>query len=107
MTLESQAPDHIPVYSDLLKRLISMAAAIKTVHVYQHVPDSEKYTARAFLIRLGYNGKEHQTTRKTLLDHLDGYASFRRDADMNKHKAKLARQRREKAAQRNQGRRRR
>ena len=107
MALGSQDPDHIPVYIDLLKRLVSMAATIKTVHVYQHVPDSEKYTARSFLIRLGYNGKEHREARKVLLAHLDGYASFRRDADMNKHKAKLARQRREKAAQRNPQRRRR
>ena len=104
--LDAQDPDNLPIYNDLLKRLVTMAATIKVVHVYQHIPDSEKYTARAFLIRLGYNGKDQRGARKVLLDHLEGYAAFRHEADMDKHKAKLLKQRREKAAQQ-RGRRRR
>ena len=105
LPLESQNPDHVPVYNELLRRLVAMAHSIKGVQVGQHVPDSEKYTARAFLIRLGFNGKDHRDARNVLLHHLDGYAAFRRDADMNKHNAKLARQRRETATHRSSQRR--
>lgn len=63
--MTNQDPDHIPVYKDLLKQLISMAAMIKSIRLYQHVPDSEKYTARAFLIRLGYLDIFHHRTIST------------------------------------------
>lgn len=98
--LENHDPEHIPVYNELLRRLVAMSHSIKRVTLEQHIPDSEKYTARAFLIRLGYNGKAEANARKVLLDHLDGYASFRFDTDMEKHKAKLARQRRENVSRR-------
>ena len=39
--------------------------------------ESEKYSFRIFLIRLGFNGKENAAVRKTLLHRLSGSAAFR------------------------------
>ena len=82
--------DRMPVYSDLLRRTVEMACSIRRVQLTQQIPDSDKYSARAFLLRLGYTGREHRTARQVLLNHLDGYAAFRLEADMEAHKARLA-----------------
>ena len=82
--------DRLPVYSDLLQRIVVMACSIRRVQLAQQIPDSDKYSARSFLLRLGYTGREHRAARQVLLDHLDGYAAFRLEADMEAHKARLA-----------------
>ena len=42
--------------------------------------DNEKYAFRCFLLRLGFIGDEHKTSRKILLRNLSGSSAFKAGA---------------------------
>ena len=58
-------------------------------------PENEKYHANSWLMRMGLRGPGHKETRHILMGHLTGFAAFRSAADMQAHKKRVARQRRE------------
>src|SRR5690606_27112052 len=45
--------------------------------------DNPKYAFRTWLIRLGMNGPEYKTTRKMLLQNLEGSGAFRKVSEPN------------------------
>ena len=58
-------------------------------------PESEKYRATSWLVRMGFAGAAHKELRHTLTAHLNGYAAFKSAADMRAHCEKCAAKRRE------------
>jgi hypothetical protein len=59
-------------------------------------PENEKYFARAWLLRIGYNGADSKAERNLLLKHLKGHSAFPNDDAATRHKEKYAAIRREK-----------
>ena len=51
--------------------------------------DSEKYTLRTFLLRLGFIGADYRQTRAILIEHLSGHAAFKNQADADAFYEKL------------------
>ena len=58
-------------------------------------PENEKYHANSWLMRMGLRGPGYKETRRILMGHLTGFAAFRSAADMQAHKERMARKRRE------------
>jgi hypothetical protein len=48
-----------------------------------------KYYVNSFLNQLGFGGVEHKNDRRILMGHIRGYAAFKNNAQMEKHKARL------------------
>ena len=46
-------------------------------------------------MRMGFGGSEHKELRHTLMHHLNGYAAFKSEADMQAHREKYAQMRRD------------
>lgn len=57
--------------------------------------ENEKYHANSWLMRMGFGGTDYKETRRILLSHLTGFAAFKSAADMQAHKEKYARLRKE------------
>jgi len=70
-------PDEAAAYMAFLAAMCRMARDAKRVIATEKPVESEKYSFRIFLIRLGFNGKENAAVRKTLLHRLPGNAAFR------------------------------
>ena len=70
-------PDEAAAYMAFLAAMCRMARDAKRVIATEKPVESEKYSFRIFLIRLGFNGKENAAVRKTLLHRLSGSAAFR------------------------------
>ena len=80
---------------EFFTRLLAMAKRSLRVRMNIHEPESEKYAAHAFLMQLGLNGAGYKELRHTLMAHLNGYAAFKSEADMQAHKEKYAQLRKE------------
>ena len=77
--LPEQSPEGfiaITAYTEFLTALIRMAKDAKRVTATEKETESEKYTLRTFLLRLGFGGPEHKTVRKELLKPLNGHSAF-------------------------------
>ena len=57
--------------------LNKMAKEVKHTCVKPVITDNEKYTMRAWLLRLGFIGPEFKKTRELLLKNLEGNSAFR------------------------------
>lgn len=93
---EVGTPEQIAAYGEFLSALVKMAKESRRVSSKERETESEKYTFRTFLLRLGFNGPEHKKIRAILMEHLTGYAAFKNQADAD---AFFARQKAKKAAQ--------
>ena len=83
-------------YCELLDGVLRSAKAAKRVSITPHVaPESEKYRANSWLVRMGFVGAAHKELRHTLTSHLNGYAAFKSATDMRAHCEKCAAKRRE------------
>ena len=83
-------------YCELLDGVLRSAKAAKRVSITPHVaPESEKYRANSWLVRMGFAGAAHKELRHTLTSHLNGYAAFKSATDMRAHCEKCAAKRRE------------
>lgn len=87
-------PERWVVYGELTHRIVKAAREATRVKPTLLKPDNEKYFMRNWLIRLGYGGSDSKAARHILLGNLKGYAAFKNDADMDRHKAKYAELRR-------------
>ena len=81
-------------YSDLLCGILRTAAAAKRIYLKQNDDlENEKYHANSWLMRMGFGGTDFKETRRVLMKHLNGYASFRSVAEMEVHRERQARHR--------------
>lgn len=88
-------PERWMTYADLLNRMIAAAQEALRVSPTLLTPENEKYAMRGWLLRLGYGGSDLKARRRILLEKLKGYAAFRDDSGMERHKAKYAELRRQ------------
>lgn len=84
--------DVFATYAQLIDFICRMARTAKRVTAVERETESEKYTFRAFLLRLGFVGPEYKKMRELLLKNLSGYAAFKNQAEADafyeKQKAK-------------------
>lgn len=72
--------DETAAYSQLVSALCAMAKTQKRVNAKEKAVENEKFAFRVFLIRLGFIGSEHKTSRKVLLRNLNGNSAFKNGA---------------------------
>ena len=89
-------PERNMVYAMLTARIVKAAKEATRVFPERQEPENEKYFARAWLLRIGYNGADSKAERNILLKHLKGYSAFPNDDAATRHKEKYAAIRREK-----------
>ena len=89
-------PTRWTAYADLLKGMLRIAETATRINLKRlDDPENEKYHANSWLMRMGFRGPQYKETRRILMGHLTGFAAFRSAADMQAHKERVARQRRE------------
>ena len=100
ITLTSRAhqdePERNMLYAMLTARILKAAKEATRVFPERQEPENEKYFARAWLLRIGYNGADSKAERNLLLKHLKGHSAFPNDEAAEKHKTKYAEIRKEK-----------
>lgn len=67
-------------YHQFIEKLCEMARNQKRVIAKEKPVENEKYAFRCFLLRLGFIGEEYKTTRRVLLQNLEGSAAFKGEA---------------------------
>ena len=77
-------------YAGLIGRILNAARGATFILANKQEVDNAKYLARAFLLRLGYVGKEMKAERSLLLDHLSGFSAFPTEEAARKHSEKYA-----------------
>lgn len=93
---DDQNPAKWKFCGELMSGMMRMAKAATRVGLdSKATAENEKFYAHAWLVRMGYGGAEHKEFRAALLNHLNGYAAFKSEADMQAHKDKYAAIRRE------------
>ena len=76
-------------YSHLISALCKMAKEAKRVVATEKETESEKYTFRCFLLRLGFVGPEYKHERAVLLKNLSGHSAFKTQAEADAFYEKL------------------
>ena len=89
-------PERNMLYAMLTARILKAAKEATRVFPERQEPENEKYFARAWLLRIGYNGADSKVERNLLLKHLKGHSAFPNDEAAEKHKTKYAEIRKEK-----------
>ena len=92
----AEDPTRWMTYQKLLDGILHSARYAKRISIrHQVTPENEKYYANSWLMRMGFGGSEHRELRRVLLRHLNGYAAFKSEADMQAHREKYAQLRRD------------
>jgi hypothetical protein len=73
-------PEELVAYEQFICRICDMARNQKRINAKEKEVDNEKYAFRCFLLRLGFIGDEHKTSRKILLRNLSGSSAFKAGA---------------------------
>ena len=81
-------PAEAKAYSDFIAKLCQTAKDAKRVTAKDREVESEKFTFRCFLLKLGFTGAEYKEDRKILLRNLSGPAAFPNEAAQRAHMAK-------------------
>ena len=89
-------PERNMLYAMLTARILKAAKEATRVFPERQEPENEKYFARAWLLRIGYNGADSKAERNLLMKHLKGHSAFPNDEAAEKHKTKYAEIRKEK-----------
>ena len=89
-------PERNMLYAMLTARILKAAKEATRVFPERQEPENEKYFARAWLLRIGFNGADSKAERNLLLKHLKGHSAFPNDEAAEKHKTKYAEIRKEK-----------
>lgn len=76
-------PERIAAFQDLAAFINQNAKKQKRAAFKRAQDDNPKYAFRTWLIRLGMNGPEYKTTRKVLLQNLEGSGAFRKVGEPN------------------------
>ena len=94
--LAQDEPTRWTAYADLLKGMLRVSETATRISLKRlDDPENEKYHANSWLMRMGMRGPQYKETRRILMGHLIGFAAFRSVADMQAHKERMARKRRE------------
>ena len=83
------SPAEAQTFTNLITAICRMAKEAKRVTAKEKETESEKYTFRCWLLRLGFVGAEHKHDRAILLQNLSGYAAFKNQADADAFYQKL------------------
>jgi len=75
--------ERIAAFQDLAAFINQNAKKQKRATFKRAQDDNPKYAFRTWLIRLGMNGPEYKTTRKALLQNLEGSGAFRKVSGPN------------------------
>lgn len=75
------SPAEAKTFTNLIAAICKMAKEAKRVTAKEKETESEKYTFRCWLLRLGFVGAEHKHDRAILLQNLSGHAAFKNQAD--------------------------
>lgn len=75
-------------YDALAKAMIESASTHRWISPDETIEENEKYYMRAWLVRLGFGGKDGKEVRQMLLKNLKGHSAFRTEADAAKWKEK-------------------
>lgn len=86
---EMPTPKQIAAYSAFLAALAMMAKEARRVTATERPTESEKYTFRTFLLRLGFIGGDHKATRAIMMEHLSGHAAFKNQEDADAFYARM------------------
>jgi hypothetical protein len=76
--------EKIKAYTHLVALLNQNAKALKHASAKAKDTDNDKFTFRVWLVKLGMIGDEYKTTRKVLLERLEGNSAFRRGSKPEK-----------------------
>lgn len=88
-------------FAGLLGRMIEAARKATRVFPELQIPESEKYAARNWLMRMGYGGADLKAERRELLKNLTGASAFPNAAKAQAHKDKYTELRRQEREMRN------
>lgn len=80
--------DWIQAYTQLAAAINKLALTSKYIKINPEPIENEKYSFRVWLVRIGFGGTEHKTSRKLLLSNLSGHTAFRTEEQKEKHKQK-------------------
>lgn len=80
--------DWINVYTELATAINKLALESKYIKINPEPIENEKYSFRVWLVRIGFGGTEHKTSRKLLLSNLSGHTAFRTEEQKEAHKQK-------------------
>ena len=83
--------DDLPTYVRLMAALLKRAkeAGFVSAKLINPAEGEMKYYINSFLNQLGFGGADHKNDRAILMSHIRGYAAFKNNAQMEKHKARL------------------
>ena len=76
---DGASAEEVTAYIQLIEGLCKMTVNQKRIQAKEREVQSEKYTFRCFLLRLGFVGDEYKTSRKILLKNLAGDSAFKDD----------------------------
>ena len=74
------SPAEAQTFTNLITAICKMAKEAKRVTAKEKETESEKYTFRCWLLRLGFVGAEHKHDRAILLQNLSSHAAFKNPA---------------------------
>lgn len=89
----------VKTYIQLSLAICNQALTQKKASYERTVSSNEKYTFRTWLLRLGMIGKEFETARMLLLEHLDGNIAWKDPAQVEKQKQRMAERKQMESAQ--------
>ena len=92
-------PASTSAYTHLVSALCQMAQKAKRVTAVERSVESEKYSMRIWLQRLGFGGSEFKEERAILLKNLSGTSAFKNQADADAFNEKMKAKRTKKAAE--------
>lgn len=87
------SPEKVNAYTQLVGLLNQTAKTLKYTSAKSKDSDNDKFTSRLFLIRLGIVGEGYNTTRKILLEKLEGNSAFRYGGKPEKAEVEFAEER--------------
>jgi hypothetical protein len=85
-----QNAEKIHAYTQFVELLDQTAKTLKYTSAKAYNTDNDKFTFRLFLIKLGMIGTGYKTTRKVLLEKLEGNSAFRNGSKPEKNTAEPA-----------------
>ena len=85
----SADPMEVSAYTHLIAAIGKMAKSAKRVTAKDRPVESEKYSFRTWLLRLGFVGAEYKQERIILMKNLSGYAAFKNQENADAFYEKL------------------
>ena len=83
--------DDLTTYVRLMSAILLLAkeAGFVSAKLIDPAEGEMKYYVNSFLNQLGFGGADHKEDRRVLMGHIKGYAAFKNNTQMDKHKTRL------------------